>query len=115
MNFSKLPWLRGRVAAAFERLPGTLSEELAMTQMKYRSSAIEVNDGAAQVIGNDTLRLNTQELVSVVENGTMIDRTAREDVRAQMCVIIKRILRRHGCPRDTRRRVRRIWCWGRPR
>ncbi len=62
--------------------------------------ALEVNDSAVQVLGNETLRLIAQELVRAVRNSVTIDWTVRENVRANMRVLIKRILRRYGYPPD---------------
>ncbi len=41
-----------------------------------------------------------QELVRAVRNNVTIDWTMRENVRAQMRVMIKRILRKYGYPPD---------------
>jgi len=60
--------------------------------------ALEVNDSAVAVLGDETLRLIAQELVKAVRNRITIDWTVRENVRAQMRVIIKRILRKYGYP-----------------
>lgn len=62
--------------------------------------ALEVNDSAVQVLGDETLRLIAQELVKAVRNSVTIDWTLRENVRAQMRVAVKRILRRYGYPPD---------------
>jgi type I restriction enzyme R subunit len=62
--------------------------------------ALEVNDSAVAVLGDETLRLIAQELVKAVRNSITIDWAVRENVRAQMRVIIKRILRRYGYPPD---------------
>ncbi|MBM4287375.1 MAG: type I restriction endonuclease subunit R [Deltaproteobacteria bacterium] len=62
--------------------------------------ALEVNDSAVQVLGDETLRTIAQELVRAVRNTVTIDWTMRENVRAQMRVMIKRILRRYGYPPD---------------
>jgi type I restriction enzyme, R subunit len=62
--------------------------------------ALEVNDSAVAVLGDETLRLIAQELVQAVKNSVTIDWTVRENVRAQMRVIIKRILRKYGYPPD---------------
>jgi type I restriction enzyme R subunit len=61
---------------------------------------LEVNDSAVKVLGDETLRMIAQELVKAVRNSVTIDWTIRENVRAQMRVIIKRILRRYGYPPD---------------
>ncbi|NLH18384.1 MAG: type I restriction endonuclease subunit R [Phycisphaerae bacterium] len=62
--------------------------------------ALEVNDSAVAVLGDETLRLIAQELVKAVRGSITIDWTVRENVRAQMRVIIKRILRKYGYPPD---------------
>jgi type I restriction enzyme R subunit len=62
--------------------------------------ALEVNDSAVKVLGDETLRIIAQELVRAVRNNVAIDWTLRENVRAQMRVMIKRILRKYGYPPD---------------
>ena len=62
--------------------------------------ALEVNDSAVKVLGDETLRMIAQELVGAVRNNVTIDWTLRENVRAKMRVMVKRILRRHGYPPD---------------
>lgn len=62
--------------------------------------ALEVNDSAVRVLGDETLRMIAQELVRAVRNSVTIDWAVRENVRAQMRVIIKRILRKFGYPPD---------------
>ncbi len=53
-----------------------------------------------KVLGDQTLRAIAQELVPAVRSNITIDWTVRENVRARLRVIIKRILRRHGYPPD---------------
>jgi type I restriction enzyme R subunit len=67
--------------------------------------ALEVNDSAVAVLGDQALRLIAQELVKSVKNSVTIDWTVRENVRAQMRVIIKRILRKFGYPPDKQARA----------
>ncbi len=67
--------------------------------------ALEVNDSAVQVLGDQTLRIIAQELVRAVRNNLSIDWTVRENVRAHMRVIIKRILRKYGYPPDKQERA----------
>ena len=62
--------------------------------------ALETNDSAVKVLGDDTLRGIARELVSTVRKNITIDWTLRENVRAQLRVLVKRILRRHGYPPD---------------
>jgi len=62
--------------------------------------ALEVNDSAVQVLGDETLRLIAKELVDTVRKNVTIDWTVRENVRAQLRVLVKRILRKYGYPPD---------------
>jgi len=67
--------------------------------------ALEVNDSAVKVLGDETLRIIAQELVRAVRSNLKIDWTVRENVRAEMRVMIKRILRRYGYPPDKQARA----------
>ena len=62
--------------------------------------ALETNDSAVKILGDDTLKMIAQELVKAVRNNIKIDWAVRETVRAQMRVIVKRILRKYGYPPD---------------
>jgi type I restriction enzyme, R subunit len=52
------------------------------------------------VLGDDTLRTIARELVAAVRANVTIDWTVRENVRAKLRVLVKRILRKHGYPPD---------------
>ncbi|OPY92738.1 MAG: hypothetical protein A4E73_00828 [Syntrophaceae bacterium PtaU1.Bin231] len=62
--------------------------------------ALETNDSAVKVLGDDTLRTIARELVRAVRKNVTIDWTIREDVRAHLRVLVKRILRKYGYPPD---------------
>lgn len=62
--------------------------------------ALEVNDSAVKVLGDDTLKKIARELVETVRSNTTIDWTVRETVRAKLRVLVKRILRKYGYPPD---------------
>ena len=62
--------------------------------------ALETNDSAVQVLGDETLRDIARELVETVRNNVRIDWTLRENVRANLRRLVKRILRKHGYPPD---------------
>ena len=62
--------------------------------------ALGVNDSAVQVLGDETLRAIAQELVDTVRRNVTIDWTLREDVRARLRTLVRRILRKHGYPPD---------------
>ena len=80
-------------SARGERL-GLTDDELAFYD------ALETNDSAVQVLGDATLRLIARELVETVRSNVTIDWTLRENVRAQLRVLVRRILRKHGYPPD---------------
>ena len=62
--------------------------------------ALETNDSAVQVLGDETLRTIARQLVETVRNNVTIDWTLRENVRAHLRVLVRRILRKHGYPPD---------------
>ena len=62
--------------------------------------ALEANDSAVKVLGEPTLKTIARELVKTVKSSVTIDWTVRENVRAQLRVIVKRILRTYGYPPD---------------
>ena len=62
--------------------------------------ALETNDSAVQVLGDETLREIAQQLVETVRNNVTIDWTLRENVRANLRRLVRRILRKHGYPPD---------------
>ena len=76
-----------------ERL-GLTEEELAFYD------ALETNDSAVKVLGDETLRKIAREVAEAVRQNVTIDWTVRENVRAQLRVIVKRILRKYGYPPD---------------
>lgn len=79
--------------------PGLTEDEVAFYD------ALEINDSAVKVLGDETLRLIAQELLRAVRDNVKIDWTVRENVRARMRVMIKRILRRYGYPPDKQARA----------
>ncbi len=81
-------------------------EKLGLTEEEVAFyDALETNDSAVQVLGDETLKTIAQELVKAVRNNVTIDWTLRENVRAQMRVMTKRILRRYGYPPDKQARA----------
>jgi type I restriction enzyme R subunit len=76
-------------------------EELGLSEAELAFyDALSVNDSAVEVLGDETLRGIAQELVVAVRKNVTIDWTIRENVRAQLRVIVKRILRKYGYPPD---------------
>ena len=79
-----------RAAAARGEKLGLSDDELAFYD------ALEVNDSAVKVLGEPMLQKIARELVETVRKNVTIDCTMRENVRAQLRVIVKRILRKYG-------------------
>ena len=87
-------------SARGERL-GLSEDELAFYD------ALETNDSAVQVLGDETLRDIARELVGTVRNNVTIDWTVRETVRANLRRLVRRILRKHGYPPDKQEKATR--------
>ena len=83
-----------RAAEARGEQLGLSSDELAFYD------ALETNDSAVKVLGDEALRAIARELVDTVRRNVTVDWTLRENVRAQLRVLVKRILRQHGYPPD---------------
>ena len=73
---------------------GLSEEELAFYD------ALGTNDSAVKIMGDTVLSAIARELVETVRNNVTIDWTLRENVRARLRTLVKRILRRHGYPPD---------------
>jgi len=76
-------------------------EKLGLTEDEIAFyDALEVNDSAVKVLGDDTLKDIARELVDIVRKNVTIDWTVKESVQAKLRVMVKRILRAHGYPPD---------------
>ena len=83
-------------------------EELGLTDDELAFyDALETNDSAVKVLGDETLRDIARELVKRVRNNVTIDWTLRENVRAKLRVLVKRTLRKHGYPPDKQEKATR--------
>ncbi|MFI5259543.1 MAG: type I restriction endonuclease subunit R, partial [Candidatus Limnocylindrales bacterium] len=83
-----------RAADARGEALGLTDDELAFYD------ALETNDSAVAVLGDETLRDIARELVATVKANVTIDWTVRENVQAHLRVLVKRCLRKHGYPPD---------------
>jgi len=63
-------------------------------------TALEVNNSAVSILGDETLRHIAKELLESVRNNTTIDWTIKESVQATLRRNVRRILRKHGYPPD---------------
>ena len=62
--------------------------------------ALEVNDSAVKILGDKVLRAIARELIDTVRKNVSIDWTLRENVRAKMRAMVKRVLKKHNYPPD---------------
>jgi len=68
--------------------------------LQARATALEVNDSAVAVLGDESLRYIARELVETVKRNVTIDWAVKDSVRAKLRVAVKRILRKYGYPPD---------------
>ena len=81
-------------------------EKLGLTEDEMAFyDALETNDSAVQVLGDDILRTIARELVETVRRNVTIDWTLREDARARLRVLVRRLLRRYGYPPDKQQKA----------
>jgi type I restriction enzyme R subunit len=62
--------------------------------------ALETNDSAVSVLGNDQLRAIAREIAEKVRKNVTIDFAIKETARARIMVIVRRILNKCGYPPD---------------
>jgi len=62
--------------------------------------ALETNDSAVKILGDEILCAIAKELVKTVRGNVTIDWTVKESVRAKLRVMVKRVLRKYGYPPD---------------
>jgi type I restriction enzyme R subunit len=88
------------------RAANARGEELGLSEDEVAFyDALETNDSAVKVLGDDTLKAIARELVATVRKNVTIDWTIRDNVRAQLRVYVKRILRKYGYPPDKQERA----------
>jgi type I restriction enzyme R subunit len=76
-------------------------EELGMSEDEVAFyEALEVNESAVQVLGDEKLKLIARELLDTVRKNASIDWTVKESVQAKLRTMVRRILRKHGYPPD---------------
>ncbi|MHB1493864.1 MAG: type I restriction endonuclease subunit R [Acidithiobacillus sp.] len=62
--------------------------------------ALATNDSAVQAMGDDALKMIAKEVADTVRQNTRIDWSIREQARAHLRRMVKRVLRKHGYPPD---------------
>ena len=81
-------------------------EELNLTEDEVAFyDALEVNNSAVKLLGDEVLRAIARELVQAVRNNISIDWTLKESVQAKLRVMVKRVLRKYDYPPDKQKKA----------
>lgn len=67
--------------------------------------ALETNNSAVQVLGDERLRLIAREIAEKVKANATIDWTIRESARAKLMVLVRRTLNKYGYPPDKQQKA----------
>jgi type I restriction enzyme R subunit len=88
------------------RMANQRGEQLNLTEDELAFyDALEVNDSAVKILGDQTLRTIARELTDTVRKNVTIDWTLRENVQARLRVMVKRVLRKYGYPPDKQKKA----------
>jgi type I restriction enzyme R subunit len=68
-------------------------------------NALEVNESAVNVLGDETLKIIAREIADKVKKNATIDWTIRESARAKLMVLVKRTLKKYGYPPDMQQKA----------
>ena len=68
-------------------------------------NALEVNESAVKVLGDETLKIIAREIADKVKKNATIDWTIRESARAKLMVLVKRTLKKYGYPPDMQQKA----------
>lgn len=92
--------------ARYMREQDKRGEELGLSEEELAFyDALETNDSAVQVLGDEVLCQIARELAETVRTNATVDWTVRENVRANLRRLVKRALRRHKYPPDKQERA----------
>ena len=83
-----------------------LAEKLKLTKDEFAFyTALEINDSAVKVLGDETLKSIAREIAEKVRNNATIDWAMKESARAKLMVIVKRTLNKYGYPPDKQQKA----------
>lgn len=68
-------------------------------------NALEVNDSAVQVLGDEQLKEIAREIADKVRSNATIDWAIRESARAKLMVLVRRTLTKYGYPPDKQQKA----------
>ncbi|TVQ41818.1 MAG: type I restriction endonuclease subunit R [Gloeocapsa sp. DLM2.Bin57] len=79
----------------------TRGEDLGLTEDEIAFyDALDTNNSAVQVLGDETLKMIARDLVQAVKANISIDWNVKESARAKIRITVKRLLKKHGYPPD---------------
>ena len=83
-----------------------LADKLKLSKEEFAFyTALEVNDSAVKVLGDETLKTIAREIADKVRTNATIDWTLKESARAKLMVIVKRTLNKYGYPPDKQQKA----------
>ncbi|OPY85697.1 MAG: hypothetical protein A4E65_00059 [Syntrophorhabdus sp. PtaU1.Bin153] len=83
-----------------------LAEKLNLTNDEFAFyTALEVNDSAVKVLGDETLKTIAREIADKVRKNATIDWAMKESARAKLMVIVRRTLNKYGYPPDKQQKA----------
>ena len=81
-------------------------ERLGLSQAELAFyDALETNDSAVKVLGDETLKTIAREIANKVKKNATIDWTIRESARAKLMVLVRRTLTKYGYPPDKQQKA----------
>lgn len=85
---------------------GGLAEKLKLSKDEFAFyTALEVNDSAVKILGDETLKKIAREIADKVRKNATIDWTMKESARAKLMVIVRRTLNKYGYPPDKQQKA----------
>lgn len=94
-----------KIAREIRNIDG-LSEELKLSKAEFAFyTALEINDSAVKVLGEETLKNIAREIADKVRKNATIDWTMKESARARLMVIVRRTLNKYGYPPDKQQKA----------
>ncbi|MDP2863036.1 MAG: type I restriction endonuclease subunit R [Desulfobacterales bacterium] len=83
-----------------------LAEKLKLMKDEFAFyTALEINDSAVKILGDETLKNIAREIADKVRKNATIDWTMKESARAKLMVIVRRTLNKYGYPPDKQQKA----------
>jgi len=83
-----------------------LAEKLKLKKDEFAFyTALEINDSAVKVLGDETLKNIAREIADKVRKNATIDWAMKESARAKLMVLVRRTLNKYGYPPDKQQKA----------